>query len=866
VKRPAVPTPATNAAWVKSPVDAFVLAKLEQNGLTPSAPAAKEALIRRATYDLIGLPPTPEEVTAFVKDTSPNAFEVIVERLLASPHYGERWGRHWLDTARYSDTTGNEDNNRGEYRFPYAWTYRDYVIRSFNEDKPYDQFLKEQIAADLLPESKDDPTRLAALGFITVGKRFQNPNDTIDERIDAVTKGTMAMTVSCARCHDHKFDPIPTADYYSLHGVFASTVEPSEKPLIEPLNPTPEYEEFKRELAAREAKSRELYFDLIKSKSSEFRKKAGSYLLVSTIGRRGADAEQQKLRYQIITEEKLDRDLHQGGLRRVRPNDPIFAPLFTFAQIPADKFEERAKDVLADVVEERPQRRRQPGGGGREGREGFGPVNVNPLVREAFAKVSPDSLKSLRDVTEVYGRLFASLDSKAEEYLEACRTAKTEKLDGWDKDLVQLLGTPTPIEPAPALTADRMRELSQQLPVVNQGGYQRLQLASINELMLTHPGSPARAMVVADAQRPRNSPILIRGEQQNRGDIVPRRFLEIVAGKDRKPFTQGSGRLELAQAIATKDNPLTARVMINRIWMHHFGQGFVRSPDDLGVQSEAPSHPELLDYLASRFTEEDGWSIKKMHRLIMLSSTYQQSSDTNKLAAEKDPENRLLWRANLRRLDFEAVRDSMLVFAGALDTTIGGKPVNLTDEPYSDRRSVYGYIDRGSLPELMSQFDFADPDMANSQRRTTIVPQQALFFMNSPMAVDAARKVASRPEFEEAADDAQRVIALYEVLFQRRPKAEEVRLAVAFVRDAEKRRGSAAAKAAQAAAADPAAASRAERAKAQREQRQAAMQMQRRGGRAAIRNEGDLVERKPLTPWEQLAQALLFTNELTYVN
>src|SRR5688500_1273915 len=281
VKLPAVPAP-SDAAWVKTPIDAFIFAKLDEKGLKPSPPASKEALIRRATYDLIGLPPTPAEVAAFVADTSTDAFDKVVERLLASPHYGERWGRYWLDTARYSDTTGNEDA-KGEYRYPFAWTYRDYVIRSFNDDKPYDQFLKEQIAADLLPETRDDPSRLAALGFITVGKRFQNPNDTIDERIDAVTKGTMALTVSCARCHDHKFDPIPTADYYSLHGVFASTAEPAEKPLIAAVPTGPEYEEFQKQLAAREAKSRDLYFDLIKAKSAEFRKKAAAYLMVATI-------------------------------------------------------------------------------------------------------------------------------------------------------------------------------------------------------------------------------------------------------------------------------------------------------------------------------------------------------------------------------------------------------------------------------------------------------------------------------------------------------------------------------------------------------------------------------------------------------
>ncbi|MDQ3441043.1 MAG: DUF1549 and DUF1553 domain-containing protein, partial [Planctomycetota bacterium] len=811
-------------------------------------------------YDLIGLPPTPDEVTAFVKDASPEPFARVINRLLASPHYGERWGRYWLDTARYSDTTGNEDS-KGEYRYPFAWTYRDYVIDSFNDDKPYDQFLKEQIAADLLPESKEDPTRLAALGFITVGKRFQNPNDTIDERIDAVTKGTMGLTVSCARCHDHKFDPVPTADYYSLHGVFASTREPSESPLIAGIPTGPEYDAFRKELAAREAKSRAIYFEVLKTKSAEFRKKASAYLLIGAIGRKG-DTDSLKLRYDVIAKEKLDRDIYQSMQRRIRPNDPVFAPLFAFAQLPTEEFSSKAAGVFEKINDGRGARRQQ---------------RVNPLVAKAFADVSPDALTSMRDVTDVYGELFAGLEVEAGAYLEACRTATNPEVKGFDADLVEVISTPTPIEPAPTLTADRLRELAPQLPLVNQGGYQRLQLASINELMLTHSASPARAMVVEDLPKPRNSPIFIRGEQQNRGEIVPRRFLEVLSGEKRTDFSaRNSGRLDLANAIATKDNPLTSRVAVNRIWMHHFGQAFIRTPDDLGVQSEAPSHPELLDYLASRFAGDpstssgQAWSIKNMHRLIMLSNTYQQSSETNAAGAAAEPENRLLWRANLRRLDFEAVRDSMLTFTGALDRTQGGKPVNLTDEPYSTRRSVYGYIDRGNLPELMSQFDFADPDMANSQRTTTVVPQQALFFMNSPMSVDAARKVTARPEFVKAKDDVGRVTALYEVLFQRRPRPEEFRLAREFVRAAGIDDGDDVAKSVAAVAAMPANAKEQDREARRRkakEERMAEAAMNKKGNaRAPITNEGKIVERKALTVWEQYAQALLFTNEIAYVN
>jgi hypothetical protein len=856
VKEPPVPT-VKNAAWVKTPVDAFVLAKLEAGKMHPSPPAAREALIRRATFDLIGLPPTPEEVADFVNDSSSDAFATIVERLLASPHYGERWGRHWLDTARYSDTTGAE-KNKDEYHYPFAWTYRDYVIAAFNADKPYDVFLKEQIAADLMPDAKDDPSRLAALGFLTVGKRFQNPNDTIDERIDAVSKGTMALTVACARCHDHKFDPIPTADYYSLHGIFASTTEPLEKPTINVAAASgPAYEDYKNQLDTLLNASRKRYYDILESKSTEFRRKTADYLLVATIRGKNRDAAAILLRNKIIADSKLDRDVYGPWLKRVRKGDTVFDPLITMSFIPQADFAAKAPEVLAKLL--RPGRRK---------------AALNPLVAKAFENVSPDSLHTIRDVIAVYVKLFADTQDRADAYFEACRNATTaDAPTGYDDDLVDLISIAMKIDPAPALTFERLHEIAPQLPVNNQGGFKELRLADIGQLMLTHPGAPGCAMVVADAKNPRNSYVFIRGEQNNRGPVVPRQFLEILSGKDRKPFTQGSGRLQLAEAIASKDNPLTARVAINRIWMQHFGQAFVRTPDDLGVQSEPPSHPELLDYLASQFVK-NGWSVKAMHRMIMLSSTYQQSSETNPEYATTDPDNRLLWHANLRRLDFEAVRDEMLQFTGKLDLTLGGKPVNLTEEPYSNRRSVYGYIDRGRVPELMEQFDFADPDMANSRRTSTIVPQQALFFMNSPMAVDVARKVTSRPEFVEARDDAARVAALYEVLYQRKPRPEEVQYAQDFLSSAgagglaDASGDSAAKQNTSARPLTPKQLKRAEELRIAKQRREAAMARKaqankRRGG---VQNEGQLVARKPLTPWEQYAQALLFTNEIAYVN
>jgi hypothetical protein len=376
-------------------------------------------------------------------------------------------------------------------------------------------------------------------------------------------------------------------------------------------------------------------------------------------------------------------------------------------------------------------------------------------------------------------------------------------------------------------------------------------------------------------ERPKDSPVFIRGQQDVRGDVVPRHFLEILS-PDRKPepFKEGSGRYELAMSIASKTNPLTPRVIVNRVWMHHFGEGFVRTLDDLGTQSEPPSHPELLDYLATYLMKQN-WSLKDLHKLIMLSHVYQQSTRTQKEFEALDPANRLLWRANLRRLDFEAMRDSLLVFSGQLDPTIGGKPINLTDEPYSFRRSVYGYIDRGNLPELMQNFDFSDPDMPNSKRTSTIVPQQALFFMNSPMSVDVTRKIVARPEVAAAPSAQERLFGIYRIIFQRPPTPAEIQLAYQFVGEEaktapdgsalamgdilspggkKKSKGSAAVAAAQQVAA------------LEDQKKKKGKAAGRLAATAPIQNEGSRVERKPLTPWETYVQALLFSNEAAYVN
>jgi cytochrome c553 len=813
------PPAVKKADWVKSPIDAFILAKQEAAGVQPSAPAPRATLIRRAYFALTGLPPTPQQVQDFEQDSSPDAFAKIVDQLLASPQFGERWGRYWLDVARYSDTKGNAPR-REDGRFPYAWTYRDYVIKSFNEDKPYDVFIREQIAADKIPGASRES--LAALGFLTLGDRFDgNMNDVINDRIDVVTKGFLALTVACARCHDHMFDPIPTKDYYSLHGVFASSPEPKEKPLLEDIKKDAEYQDY---VAKRDALIRNLHVQMDKQINgllSDFRTKAGAYLL------------SMKLNGTKLTEltrsAKLDRNTRQfiqGPLRRARANDPVLGPWVKFAALPEKDFAAKAKQVCAEIAANKDKKN-----------------PVNPHVAAMFKTITP---QSLGQVAGYYTALFSRVDAQWNAIL------KTGRVPGGLADpwLEQIRVTPVKFTTAASLEID---ELMARLPNNLQGRLGQL-TGELNRHEMTHPGAPARAMVLADAPQPRNSPVFIRGEPGNRGEPVPRQFLEILSGPNRKPFTSGSGRYELAYAVSSKGNPLTARVMVNRVWLHLFGEGFVNTPDDFGTMAEKPSHPELLDWLAIRFMDQ-GWSVKKLIREIMLTSTYQQTSDTNPRYAQIDPNNRLLWRANIRKLEFEALRDSLLAIGGKLDLTVGGKPVNITTEPYSNRRSVYGYIDRNNVPEVMTHFDFATPDMPTGKRYDTIVPQQALFLMNSPQVIEVTRNLMARKEITAARTPEAKVEALYQVIYQRKPRPEELKLGLEFIK------GAPVVTAAPSAAVTPVATAPAGKAA-----KKAIAAKTAKGKMAEPQNKGRTVDRRPLAAWEEYAQALLLANEASYVN
>jgi hypothetical protein len=815
------PLPAVkNRAWCITPVDMFVLQKLEEKGMLPAPPATKEVLLRRATYDLIGMPPTLKEINDFNADNSPYSFVKVVDRLLASPHYGERWGRFWLDSARYSDTTGDRVNNRNtEYRFPYAWTYRDYVVRSFNEDKPYDRFIVEQLAADKLTDLKDQRD-LAALGFLTVGKRGNNANDIIDDRIDTVSKAFLAMTVACARCHDHKFDPIPTKDYYSLHGIFASIDEPKEKPVISQASKEASAE-FQKRLAALEQANVDNYYKLASDNNAKFRKAAGTYLKVWFLTRTTQPADVQKKGAELRAASDLDQEVIRS-LNRLGRDEALFAPLRNFqtGKWAATKWDK-----------------------------------VNPVVAAAFKGMDP---KSIDEIAPVYDKLFSSVSSKAAGYAKALADAKdtSTTMTGFTPEDAEFMNFPIPMVSAAELNTESLRKIVDStfpLGLRNRGW----SFNKINALELTDSGADARAMVVEDLPTPRDSHVFIRGMSENLGPVVPRHFLEILSGGHPTPFKHGSGRLELAQAIASKNNPLTARVIVNRVWMHHFGEGFVRTPDDLGTQSEKPTHPELLDYL-STYLMEQNWSIKKLHRLIMLSKVYQEDSHMIPGCnyATIDPENRLLWRANVRRLDFEAMRDSLLVMANKLDATVGGQPVNLTDEPYSYRRSIYGYVDRGDIPELMANFDFSNPLAPNSKRTSTTVPQQALFLMNSPMVIDVVRSIMAQPAIAGARTNTDWIINLYRVILGRTPTGEEMKIAFTFLQEELRLDDRVAAEAKD----------MVEKAEKKSEERLKRMGQMNDNGMNAIQNQGTMIERKALTGRETFAHALLMSNEMAYVN
>jgi cytochrome c553 len=899
VKKAAVPE-VKNKAWVKNPIDAFIMAKLEEKGLQPNPAAKPEAFLRRVSYDLIGLPPTSEQIDSFEKSVEAAqiadtvaaragkptgaveaAYAKRVDELLASQHYGERWARHWLDTARYSDTRGLQvdqgDSLFRDYRFAYAWTYRDYVINALNDDKPYDQFIVEQLAADRIPGISPDDPRLAALGFLTVGKRFDDINDIIDERIDTTTKAFLGLTVACARCHDHKFDPIPIKDYYSLHGIFASTVEPLHHPTIAATPKTAAARaDFNKRLNQLQDEQVAGFFRYMRETRARYDREMAGRLMIASVRRGSSEAGEYSAKYKI--------DLTSGvdfAAMRIQKDSPITGPFAAAAAVPVVYFAERAPAAIEESLKDPDH-------------------PVNPIIAAALRGLKP---KSLEDVAAAYQKAYN--DNKAAILAHLALLAKPG--DAWKKTspaIAEMTGYPWAIpsydeifdnEDMISLFSTRKFCADWQNRPIYGGIGNREPVAyfrhtQINELRLSHPGAPGEAMVVQDSEAPKDSYVFKRGDKNLKGEIVPRQFVEILSKGERRPYVDGSGRYEFAQSIANKENPMTARVAVNRTWMKHFVEGFVATVDDLGNMSEKPSHPELLDYLAADFME-NGWTMKRLHRMIVLSNTYRQDSDpnANPLVAKKgavdplklDAGNRLLWRGNLRRLDFESIRDSMILLTGKMNTTIGGQPANITDEPFSYRRSLYGYVDRRRLSDTLSQFDYGDPDAANSRRNSTIVPQQALFFMNNPLSVEVARAVAARKDVVNAMSEDQRIVAMFRCMFQRRPSTNEIRVAQEFLTKAQmtvatsKLRPSAksvvagtkpGAKTVAPVARTAAPATKGMTVKAPDGEESMMAAVTGGGAEGVMQNVGEAIPRTPMTPTELLVQSLLLSNEFIYVN
>jgi hypothetical protein len=644
--------PADDDGWARKKHDHFVHAKLRESGLAPSPAADKAVLLRRAYLDLTGLRPTYEQVQAFVADDSPDAYEKVVEQLLASPKYGERWGRYWLDVVHYG-----EDNYTGEATtppFPYAWRYRDWVIEAINKDVPYDRFVKLQLAADLMPETPR--ADLVALGFLGASPGYHKDGrlskdvietlytDDWDERLDTVTRGFLGLTVACARCHDHKFDPIPTADYYSLAGVFASTVQ-SPRPLAE-IDPATE--------------SR----FMVDTQRLFYRSYAAN-LLRDDPGSKPAEAREKVLRLRKELEQIKEEN---AGLRESHPE--AFALLERLAKQP-NPYPDEPKPEKKDDEDRGPRER----GRGRRG------ASTAPLFHA------------------VYDAGFF--------------------VDGGDPDFTML-------------------EIK--------------------------PGQP------------RDLHVLPGGNVTKPGAAAPRGFLSVLSTGDTK-FEQGSGRRELADCIFDDAKALSARVIVNRVWAWHFGQPLVATPSDFGTQGEKPSHPELLDDLAARFIEH-GYSLKWLHRELMLSATYEQASKPRDDAVGIDPANRLLWRMNPRRLDIEAFRDCLLQAANSLDDKVGGPSEDL-DRGQNTRRTVYGRVSRGRSSTLLQLYDFPSAAIHSPQRQTTTSPLQQLFLMNSEFVQDRAADLAEQVEKEP--DVPARVRALYRRLLGRDPSEDELKLAEQFL-------------------------------------------------------------------------------------
>jgi len=846
--RKTAPPAVRNAAWPKTDIDRYVLAALEGNGLAPARAAARRTLLRRATLDVTGLPPTPEEVAAFEKDESPDAFAKVVERLLASQQYGERWGRMWLDVSRYGedDYRSLDPQRRGYNPYPNAYLYRDWVIQAFNDDLPYDQFIKAQLAADQL-DDKQRPAMLPALGFLGLGPWFYDNGaveitkaDERHDRVDAVTRGFLGLTAACARCHDHKYDPIPAKDYYALAGVFVNAVY-HEYPLV-PKAVAEDYKKRDKEIEDKQKLLDEFLDTERKQLAQSLVFQTSKYMVAAW---RVTGEPKENLAF-VAEDAKLDYELLDRWVRFLA-KPPKFYPYLTDWQkmIKAGGTEAEAKKLAADFQAQLTT-----------------VMFAQKEIKEENEIIEAKSLPTTKP------RKLANLPNEFvtnDDFCPGCglelKSLPIEQTNLWtdvfSRDLqegfdpFQVFDMHVP----PGLLVFREWSLEKRLSA-ERLEYVRALKDDIAALQKSLPAHYPYVHGVIDAEKPANLKLHVRGSPFNLGDEVPRHFLSVLAANGAPaPLDHGSGRLQLAEAIAAQ--PLALRVMVNRIWKGHFGTGLVDTPSNFGVTGERPTNPDLLEYLAASF-RDNGLSIKKLHREIMLSAVYQQGGDYSQAAFEKDPADRLYWRYIRRRLDAEQVRDSMLSVSGALDRKMGGPSADLT--PGYARRTVYGKVSRYHLDQYLQLFDFPSPGFSAEKRHITSVPLQRLFFMNSDFVQQQAELLARRVSTEP--DNAARIRKMYRLLFGRDPEEAELRAGLQFLRDEplqsyEERKKDAKPEAKPASKAEP------EPAPAAKPEGMKGMSMMAGVVDGAPRKPGEVM--LPVTPWGRYAKVLISSAEFVFV-
>jgi len=767
--QPLHPAPAPsvqNTRWPKNEIDRFILARLEKEGLTPVAPADRRTLLRRATLDLIGIPPTPEEIEAFENDKSPDAFAKVVDRLLASPQYGERWGRLWLDVARYGedDYRSLDPMGRGFAPYPNAYLYRDWVVKAFNDDLPYDQFVRAQLAGDQV-EEKSRVRMLPALGFLGQGPWYYDNGavevtraDERHDRIDVVSRGFLGLTLGCARCHNHKYDPIPATDYYAMAGVFASTTY-KEYPQV-PESAVAQYTDLEKKLKNKEKLLGEFLQNETRQLSESLTLQASKYM--QSVWR--VTGEPKEDLNDVIEKNKLDYELTQRWIKflarppRYYPYLKDWQAMMQKGGTPAEakKLGDEFQTLLMDVLFERKDLKEQN----------------DIIIAKSLTGTKPKEplFKPNEFVTN-------------DDFCPSCgveiKAMSLERTNLWMDVYVRDLDDPmlpgVMQKYKPGLLAFRGWGLERQISADGRA-YLAAFKEDIENFRKTMPSQYPYVHGVADREKPVDLPVSLRGNPTNLGEVVPRGFLSVLSKDGRLSFTKGSGRLELAEAILQQ--PIAMRVIVNRVWKWHFGTGIVDTPSNFGFNGERPVHPELLEYLADFFVR-NGMSIKKLHREIMLSSVYQLSNESIKINYDKDSSNRLYWRANRRRMDVEQIRDSLLATSGALDKKMGGPSETLT--PQSTRRTLYGKVSRYKLDEFLQLFDFPSPNISAEQRYTTNVPLQRLFFMNGDFVQQQAELLVRQLESEPTMEA--RLQKAYRLVFGRRATAEEVRLGLEYLRN-----------------------------------------------------------------------------------